>query len=201
MSKPNMARLAGRETGRRATSGSKPKTVRATAAIDPEQLSHEDLAAENPTAEMPDMVRNGRMAVNYVKPHFDIDKDKRTVALEFSLELTEAHRGVLPLRIHDAWEDLVARGYPRIDVAGISAQKVDIRLAPDDKESDLAGDAIIESVSLATIEDKGTGDAKNVVRLKFRVGFDLTQTVERFACRNFGNTVWLKMVALQGELL
>ncbi len=168
---------------------------------EPEQLSDDALVADNPAAEMPSQIRNGFMAVNYVKPHFDVDKDKRTAALEFSLELTEGHRSVLPNKLLKEW-DYISKGTCKLlDVIGVGAQHFDLRLAPDDKESDLEDNVLIEKIRLQVIENKGTGDAKDIIRLSFRLVCDLTQNVERFACRNFGKTVWLKMQACQGELL
>lgn len=198
-----LKQLAGRETepvrrqaSQRSTSAGRSKPEAQPA----EQVTAAELRANNPTAEMPSMVRNGLMAVTYLRPHFDVDKDERTCSLEFSVELTADHEGVIPKRMAEGWEDVEHRGYKRIDVPGVPMQLVDIRLAPDDKKSDLHLNGVVEKVSISKIEDKGTGESKDVVRLSFRTMFDLTQTVEQFACRHFGKTVWIRLAPVQGEL-
>jgi hypothetical protein len=141
------------------------------------------------------------MSVNFVKPHLDVAKDKRTAALEFSLELTEDHRSLLPKKVVEEWDHIKQGNNELLDVVNVGAQHLDLRLAPDDDETDLEDNAPVERIRLQVIEAKGTGDAKDIIRLSFRLVCDLTQNVERFACRNFGKTVWIKLQACQGELL
>lgn len=203
MGSVRQVRLAGRSTSKkRSTRALDPKKDFDTPTRkEPEQLSAEDLKAHSAIAQMPSTIRNGFMSANFVKPHLDVDKDKRTAALEFSLELTEEHRSILPNKLLREWDHIAEGTCKLLDVIGVGAQHFDLRLAPDDDESDLEENAPIEKIRLQVIEDKGTGDAKDIIRLSFRLVCELTQNVERFACRNYGSTVWLKMFACQGELL
>ena len=167
----------------------------------PIQIEAEELAADNPTAELPSLVRNGMLSINFQKPHFEVEKDARSVSLAMSLELIGDHRKLLPRQILEAWDDVNSRGYKRIDVLNVPAHFVDLRLTPDQDSSDLCGNAVVEKVVISAIEDDGSGETKDIVRLQFRLKFDLTQEVERFACWQFGKIVWLKAQPVQGELL
>lgn len=195
-------RLAGRETSKkRSTRQLDPKKdFSGPTRKEPEQLSAKDLEAHNELAQMPSQIRNGFMSVNFVKPHLDVDKDNRTAALEFSLELTDEHRSLLPKKVVEEWDHIKQGNNELLDVVGVGAQHAEISLSPDE-EVDLEENVPIERIRLQVIEAKGTGDAKDIIRLSFRLVCDLTQNVERFACRNFGKTVWLKLQACQGELL
>ena len=87
--------LAGRETSKRRTAPKARKAEKKSAPAEPEQMTNEQLAADNPTAELPAAVVGDRMAVRYVKPHFDVDKDDhRTVAVELSLPLGDEHKAL-----------------------------------------------------------------------------------------------------------
>lgn len=201
-------RLAGRETAKKRTRRSEGRVLDQKQDFEqptrtPEQTSDPNLQAqtqEAPNQETVPRIVKGFMAVAYVKPHFEVDKDVRTCALEFSLELTTDHIDHLPKRVADAYEVILDSGYKKLELIKVPAQHFDARLAVDDKESDLALDAPVEKVVLSVVEDTGTGDAKDIVRLQFRLVCELTQTVERFACRNFGNTIWLKLEKVQGEI-
>jgi hypothetical protein len=167
---------------------------------EPEQLSAEELEAENEEKREPTRIINGFMAINYVKPHFDIEKDKRSVAMEFSVELTEDHRDLLPDSVVSEWRHIEEGTCRLSEVSGVGAQSFDLRLAPDGAETELQDSAPIEKIRLQVIEDKGTGDAKDIIRLSFRLVCALNPTVERFACRHYGSTIWLKMGDVQGTL-
>lgn len=118
-------RLAGRETKKRRALDPK-KDFNSPTRTDPreaEQLTNEQLAADNPAAEMPVMVKNGRMAVTYVKPHFDCDKnDKRTVEFEISVPLNKQLAELVPTKMREEWEYLVRRGNKNMTVCSASAR-------------------------------------------------------------------------------
>lgn len=196
-------RLAGRETSKKRSGRQldEKKDFNEATRKEPEQISAAELEAHKEIEKMPSQIRDGLISVTFVKPHLDVEKDKRTAALELSLELTEDHLDYLPKRVQQAWEAIESDLYKRLDITRINAHHFELRLVADDKESDLEANALVEKVTLSVIEDKGTGDAKDIIRLSFRLVCDLTQNVERFACRHFGKTVWLKMQACQGELL
>jgi hypothetical protein len=204
MARVRQVRLAGRETAKKRA----PRKLDPKADFneptkknpeEPEQLVAEELQTE--PAEMPSRIVNGFMAVNFVRPHFEIEKDNRSVALEFSLELTNDHRSLLPAKILNEWEHIEEGTCRLSEVIGVGTQRFDLRLAPDDEESDLEQDSPVQKIRLQVIEDKGSGASKDIIRLSFRMLCDLTPVVEKFACRNFGGVIWLKMDQIQSELL
>lgn len=170
-----------------------------------EQIESPDLQAENETEQPAVTVRNGRMAVTYVKPHFDREKDdRRFVSLELSFPLSSEHEKLLPLRIREAWEFLESSGNKSITVLGVGLQKIEIGLSPEADGTNLdLKVAQIEKISLASIETTGTGEASEIMRLSFRVLAELdgNTDLERFACRHFNKQVWIKMEGIQGDLL
>jgi hypothetical protein len=204
MGSVRQVRLAGRSTTKKRSTKSHgldpKKDFSEPTHKEPEQMTAEELKAHNELAEMPSTIVKGFMAASYVKPHFDVEKDDRTAALEFSLELTDNHRSLLPKKVVEEWDHIKQGNNELLDVVNVGAQHVEVSLDPGD-EVDLEENVPIERIRLQVIETKGTGDAKDIIRLSFRLVCDLTQDVERFACRNFGKTVWLKMQACQGELL
>jgi hypothetical protein len=88
-------------------------------------------------------------------------------------------------------------------LSDVPAQNIELGLSSEKHGTDLdLKGAWIEKASLAVIEEKGSGEAVEVIRFSFRAGADIDEPgVERFACRHFGKTVWLKMVSVQGRLL
>jgi hypothetical protein len=138
-----------------------------------------------------------------VRPHFTRDKDdNRYVALEFSLQLGDEHEKVLPKSIINEWELMKEGGRKGIELSDLGLFGFSIGLAPTGDDLDLEITAApLESVKLMAIEDKGTGEAKDIIRLQFRASVELNADLEKFACRHFGKQIWLKMQETQGTLL
>lgn len=165
---------------------------------------HPELAAENELEKLPPAIQHGRFAVNYLRPHFEHDAktDSRTVGLELSLELREEHEKVIPKEIKAWWEQVKNGGVKSIALLGVPMQYVELGIAPEGDNRDLEIKAApINKVSLAVVEEKGSGEATEVIRLSFRVVCDLDPDIEKFSCRHYGKTLWLKMEAVQPRLL
>lgn len=189
-SKRDLKRLAGRET---------PDAPEAAT-----QIAAPELQAENPIEKLPTTIQNGRIAVNYLKPHFEHDSktDTRTVGLELSLELLSQHENHIPKEILTWWEAIKGGGVKSMSLLGIPLQYVELGIAPEGDDRDLEIKAApIQKAALAVIESTGSGEAFETIRLTFRVVCDLDSEIEKFACRNFGKTLWLKLQAVQGNLL
>jgi hypothetical protein len=159
---------------------------------------------ENEQEKLPPAIKNGRAAVNFLRPHFDYDSklEKRSVALEISFELREEHERFVPKEIKHWWDAMLEGGAKSITITGVPIQHIELGLAPekDDRDLELKA-AMIEKAAIAVVEEKGSGEATEVIRLTLRASVDLEAEVERFACRHFGKTIWMKMTAVQGKLL
>lgn len=153
------------------------------------------------------VVQDRFMDANFLKTHFARDKnDKAHVSLEFSIELTAEHRveNVLPKRVIEVWDGLVSLGVDGISVDGVPAQDVDLALAPRamEKSSGLAikfGE--ITNAEISVLQAKGTGTAKDVTLLKFRVKVEWDTHVWRFSGVHCAHQLWLRMAQSQGSLL
>lgn len=157
------------------------------------------LAAKEPDK----LVRNKRMQVVYVKPHFDRNKKgNRYVALEVSAVVTKEHDGLLPGPIAAAYSDIAKKNRKRVDLINLKQQAGRFYLTHDDPEPHLnLLAARLSHVSLQVIEEKGTGTANKVIRLSFRLRVPLSREVAHFSEWTFGDAYWMKMEEAQGHLL
>jgi hypothetical protein len=158
------------------------------------------LVAENKRAEA--AVRKGFALATFVKPLFDRDEDdKAFVSFEISLPLTDEHEKWVPEEIRDAWEIVKEHGYKVQDIH-VANQCAEILLAPDAKDGSLKVDAAeIESATISKIVESGTGEDREVIRLKFRIRMDLDNDSGRFARVHFSHPVWVKLEPLQRKLI
>ncbi|HVI07020.1 MAG TPA: hypothetical protein VND65_01875 [Candidatus Binatia bacterium] len=190
-----------------AKAATKKKSDRLVGREGPEEPPHPDLAAkkdDNEQEKLPPAMKNGRAAVNFLRAHFEYDakEDKRYVYLEISLELREEHGKFVPKEIKHWWEAMQEGGAKTIANIDVPYQYIELGLAPESHGTDLEiKGAWIEKAALAVVEEKGAGQAVDVIRFTFRAGTDLDSDVEKFACRHFGKTVWMKMRPVQGQLL
>jgi hypothetical protein len=139
------------------------------------------------------VVRGDWMKVRYVKPHYDIEAGgRRTVALEISLPLTEEHEGLLPDLIEAEWEHYQEGGCASIKIDGIPNQKMTLGFQAEDHDLEIDV-VVIEDATLSTVLEKGSGDAVEVTRLKFRAVAALTPAVAKFADFQFSNDIWIML--------
>lgn len=202
MTEVRQVRLAGREVSKK-RSDRKP---RAKSESHPDQITTPDLEAHNELETMPAAVQHGRMVVTYVRPHFEREKDdKRFVGLEISLPLTNENKPLLPREVTAACEALESLGAQKLSGLQIGGlYSIELGLAPEGDDRDLEIKIVqLESMCLAVVEQTGTGESTDIMRLSFRVVAELDGNfdTEKFACRQFGKQVWMKLEAIQGELL
>jgi len=154
---------------------------------------------EIPESEAPPSVMKDRMLVHYVKPHFKkTKKGERTVSLEFSVPLTKEHEDLIPAAVATGWKFLSKRGMKRLDITEVPAQAIRLWLAHDDqKETLFLPLAGMTNVSLATIQQKGEGQARKVIRLSFRAIVKMSAAVGKWAEYNFEENVWMNMADSQ----
>lgn len=150
-------------------------------------------------------VRKGYCLATFVKPIPKRDKnDHALLALEITFPLTEEHDkdGVLPESIREAWKAVAKHGLRKGMVMSVDSHNVKLRLVPDsDKEELTIEHAEVEKVAISIIEEKGTGESREVIRLQLRVKTDLDKETWRWAGLHFGRTVWIRMYQAQGNLL
>lgn len=158
-----------------------------------------------PETNTPMAVRDNFALVRFVKPHFERDKDDHPyISFEVSLPLTEEHEkeGVLPEEIVDAWEALTTHELKSASPSSIDGRSAEFRADP--KMTDQGRLAVkyaeIEKVNISVIEEKGTGESREITRLHFRLSIELTDETLKYAGTYFGKDVWLRMVKTQGKL-
>jgi hypothetical protein len=167
-------------------------------------LTEEEPPKGNEQEELPPAIVEGRTAVNFLRPHFEHDAklDKRTVGIELSLELRDEHEEFVPKEVKRFWKLVKQGGVKSISMTEIGHQYIELGLAPEGDDRDLELKvAEIEKAALTVVEEKGSGEATEVVRFSFRIIAVLDAELEKFVCRQFGKTLWLKMVPVQGSLL
>ena len=142
------------------------------------------------------------MAVNYVRPHYDIEKgDRRTLAFEISFVLTDEHEGLLPRAINDEWKHFEQGGCDSIRVGPVQPQKFTLAFTPEGDDRNLVIPIVmIQDATLSTVVEKGSGDAVEVTRLKFRAVAELTKDVAKFADFQYGKQLWMMLEKAQGSL-
>lgn len=164
----------------------------------------ESKAGKHEQEEMPAAIVKGRVAVNFLRPHFEYDAklDKRTVGIELSMELRDEHETFVPKEVKKFWQVVKHGGVKSLSLTEIGLQYIELGLAPEGDDRDLELKAAeIEKAALTVVEEKGSGESTEVIRFSFRVIAVLDPDLEKFACRHFGKTMWLKMQAVQGSLL
>jgi hypothetical protein len=164
------------------------------------------LAAEVP--EIPQAVRDGLMQVFFVRPHFTGDYDDKTLECEFTFPLTDAHKGLLPKRVEEAWKIVARKGFNDMGISDIPPQTITLYLAPDLKgktktkdeyEIHLAG-VNIGKARIKKIEETGKGGVKVVTRFHFRIFLDIVADNVKFATKFYGRELWMEMGDAQGQL-
>ena len=152
-------------------------------------------------AEPQPTVEHNRMYAKFVKAHPILEDDERFLGFELSFALTEDHRGILPSVVEDQW-DHVARGHvKRSDVIGIAPCTIEIALVADSDEGSIViQQASIARATLSVIEEKGSGEAKKVLRFSFRALAPVTKQVALFAAYHFSDMVWIKFSEIQTSM-
>lgn len=162
----------------------------------PESESEEEqgVLLEIPESELPSAVMGQRMAVHYVRPHFKkTKKGERTISLEISFPLTGEHEDLMPKVVREGWKFLLKRGMKKLDINEVPCHIIKLWMSHDEeKESLKLPLAGITNVSLAVIQEKGTGQSKKVIRLSFRALVNMSANVGKFAEYHFDEKLWME---------
>lgn len=149
----------------------------------------------------PKAVQAGFMLATFVKPHFDREKgDQRIIGFDLSFPLTDDHEGFIPKEVEEMWEVLGDDGAKLIGRIAVAPHTVEIALAPEPGDALKLSAATIDRAALAVIEEKGAGEAQEVIRFSFRAIVDLDKENGRFALAHYGDMVWVRMRRTQGKL-
>jgi len=156
-----------------------------------------------PEAEIPVKVavavENNRMFATFVVPHLGIDKTgAKTLALEFSFPIVDAHRGRIPANVEHTYGHVLSGQLKRGDVTGVDAQTVDIFETSKSKKPALH---LVEVPVLKPIvsekEESGKGKTRNVIRFSFWLSVDFSYS--EWALENFNKEFWLVMADSQAS--
>lgn len=155
-----------------------------------------------PPVEVPEQIQNGFALVNFVDATLERDKkDNGFILYRLSIKLTDEHEKYVPRKIKKAWDGLLECDLKTAKLKEIKPHKIELAIAPDGDDKPLEVDAaLVEKISLDMITEKGTGKARNFVRLTCSLRFSLSDSTLRFARIHFGHNVWLKWEQAQKEL-
>ena len=146
-------------------------------------------------------VKGDKILAEYVRPHFFIEEDVRFCGLEFSFSLDKDHKGKLPKPIESAWHFVEKRGFKGVIGIEVSNQLIDIYLASDIKEPEIQlGTVEISKANVSIVKAIGKGAAERTIRFSFQVVCEIDKELRDFAVAHFGNSVWIEMKQIQGEL-
>lgn len=187
------------------------RSMRAVNQPDPEngQAELPGVDAQLPSA--PKTVSGDYMMAEYVSPHYSIDKEReRYVSMEFSLGVTKEHEKLLPSTVRKALKFISTGGLdkPKITNINIKPQAVAIYLASiGDKAPSFNGKATLSMLcaeithgALAVVEQTGNGKATEQIRFSFRIREKVDENLCDFADNSFGETTWISLKPVQGEL-
>jgi len=169
----------------------------------------EQLELPGAQADVPKVIRNGKMLAQFVKPHFEKEEGgDRYVGFEISLPLTPEHEenGHLPNEVIKEWQHFRNGNVKRTEIRAIAAQTITIALVPDNNPDDHEMEitltaAAVKKLILAAVMEKGSGISREVVRLSFRAIVEQTPNLANFAVNHHGDPVWFSMQRTQGSLL
>jgi len=153
---------------------------------------------KEPTPPAPPAIQHGKIAMHFVgyKAKRSKDRDK-IVNMDFSLELTDAHRKHIPREIEDAWHELENNQYRSVEPNGSAEHNLALYLASDQEEPDLATVATLSKAVVSRIQERGKGEARKITRLVMRFVTELTKDVDHFCVNAYDETVYAKIEAAQ----
>lgn len=143
-----------------------------------------------------------RMEVFYLKPIINkTPKGDITISLVVTVPLEDAHKSILPKIIQDGYHDMKKKGRTGMNFKDVPGQRAEFYVSSDAKEETLVLPAAkVTNASLALVQRKGEGQARDVVRLSFRLQVKLSREVANFAEHNLQNNFWLSLAETQEEL-
>lgn len=156
---------------------------------------------DNDEDEAIERVDGKKMLIKFIKPRFSRDEQGEPwVGFEISMQLTDAHKGLLPSDIEDEWKHLTRGNVKRTDIETVEPQTIEFYLTKDSKASLRQAGCRVERASLAKVEETGNGEAKPFIRLTCIISTELTDSNGKWSLANFGNPMWLTMESLQQKL-
>jgi len=154
-----------------------------------------------PQPEVPRLVQLGFSIVNFTKPYLDRDKDDNpTIGFDLNLKLVPELREWLPKRIAELWEGVEEYTMKNGSIDEGVIVNCKLAQAPDVSVLELTGAEVVNT-AITIVEEKGTGETREVTRLKCRIVTSLTDDAWRFTRLMFDRPIWLKWGEAQGRLI
>ena len=148
----------------------------------------------------PPSIVDGRIAMHFLSYKVTRTEERNLeVSLNFTLDLVKDHEGHLPQEIESAWKDLEDKHYNGVEPPYDDGEQ-SLELTLDPAISPLLISALLETVYIEKIQERGKGKNREITRLTLRFLCDMTDDVDQF-CRNaLDETVFAKIEAAQKTL-
>ncbi len=163
-----------------------------------------EVVEETDEEDMPSVaaVEKGMVLMNFVKTVLTRDKktNDRFVCLNFSALLSPEGAALFCDSISSRYNLMIDDdGIPDLHISDCPLQMLDVA------DADVGGNVLHEAVTptkvaLATIEQKGSGEAVTGIRLSFTAPIPQRRDVLNWAAENHGVLVWVKMADQQSRL-
>lgn len=148
----------------------------------------------------PMVIREGKMLVDYVRPHYvKDDAGSNFIELEFSFPIANEHAGYLPKSVDTCWKFLNKRLCGSTGEIEVGDQTFAVYLAPDVKPSLRLVGVHVKKAKLSWVKVSGSGKSEKVLRFTFRVSVEAIDAHTDFADTHYGQQVWIEMGDTQAE--
>lgn len=150
----------------------------------------------------PAEVQNGFVLMKFVRCKLTKEKTgARFVNMEFSTGLTDESAPLFGRAIEERYQMLRDdAGVTELRISDMQVHTLDVAIAADMKPAVHCG-IQPQKVSLAVVQEKGSGEELDVIRFSFTAPVPQSEEILGWGAYNHGNLVWLKMCQRQGRLI
>lgn len=147
-------------------------------------------------------VQNGMVLMKFVRCKLSKEKSgKHFVNLELSTALNNDSAPLFGREIAERYEMLRDdAGVTELRISDMEIHTIDVAIASDMKPA-IHCAVLPERVSLAAVQEKGSGEETTVIRLSFIAPIPQSEDTLSWGGNNHGNLVWISMGERQGKLL
>lgn len=151
----------------------------------------------------PARVQDGQILMRIVKVSLRLVEGKRLVAVYLSTAVDDDSVKAVDKRIARGYHDVADGTYRKTSIQGLRPQTIEFRNNPEDEHPILQVlGARLENPSLDLIEQRGEGQAKDVIRLSYVLILAQERKQLFWLAENHGTTeVWVAMAKTQRDLL
>ena len=148
-------------------------------------------------------VQNDMVLMKFVRCKLSKDNKsgKRFVNMEFSTGLSDESAPFFGREIEERYAMLRDdAGVTELRISDMEIHTIDVAIAADMKPAIHAA-IVPERVTLAVVQDKGSGEEIDVIRLSFVASIPQTDDTLHFGGNNHGNLMWISMGERQKKLI